>query len=108
MGLIPGLGIIPWRREWQFTPVFLPGESHGQKSLAGYSPWGHKESDTTEVTEQARTHIQHSIKSENTAVENRYSIFDTRIPPNVVISCLILLLFHILLEFFDDWEFIFL
>ena len=40
----------PWRREWQPTPVFLPGESHGQKSLVGYSPWGHKESDTTEVT----------------------------------------------------------
>ena len=35
----------------QPTPVFLPGESHGQRSLAGYSPWGHKESDTTEVTE---------------------------------------------------------
>ena len=32
------------------TPVFWPGESHGQRSLAGYSPWGHKESDTTEVT----------------------------------------------------------
>ena len=32
------------------TPVFLPGESHGQRSLAGYSPWGHKESDTTEAT----------------------------------------------------------
>ena len=38
---------IPWRREWQPTPVFLPGESHGQRSLVGYSPWGHKESDTT-------------------------------------------------------------
>ena len=33
----------PWRREWQSTPMFLPGESHGQKSLVGYSPWGHKE-----------------------------------------------------------------
>ena len=31
-----------WRRKWQPTPVFLPGESHGQRSLAGYSPWGHK------------------------------------------------------------------
>ena len=41
---------IPWRRAWQPTPVFLPGESHGQISLAGYSPWGHKESDTTEAT----------------------------------------------------------
>ena len=39
---------IPWRRKWQPTPVFLAGESHGQRSLASYSPWGHKESDTTE------------------------------------------------------------
>ena len=35
-------------RKWQPTPVFLPGKSYGQKSLVGYSPWGHKESDTTE------------------------------------------------------------
>ena len=39
---------IPWRRKWQPIPVFLPGESHGQRSLTGYSPWGRKESDTTE------------------------------------------------------------
>ena len=39
---------IPWRREWQPTPVFLPGECHGQKSLADYSSWGCKKSDTTE------------------------------------------------------------
>ena len=38
----------PWRREWLPTPVSLPGESHGQRNLAGYSPWGCKESDTTE------------------------------------------------------------
>ena len=44
---------IPWRRAWQPTTVFLSGESHGQRSLAGYSPWGQKESDTTEVAEQA-------------------------------------------------------
>ena len=37
-----------WRRKWQPTPVFLPGESHGRRSLVGYSPWGRKESDTTE------------------------------------------------------------
>ena len=48
LGLIPGQGRSPWRREWQLTPVFLPGESHGQRSLAGYNPWGCKESDTTE------------------------------------------------------------
>ena len=39
---------IPWRREWPPTPVFLLGEFHGQRSLAGYSPWCHKESDTME------------------------------------------------------------
>ena len=41
----------PWRRKWQPTPAFLPGKSHGQRSLAGYSPQGHKELDTPEVTE---------------------------------------------------------
>ena len=39
---------IPWRRKGQPTPVFLPGKSRGQRSLVAYSPWGHKESDTTE------------------------------------------------------------
>ena len=38
----------PWRREWQLTPVFLPGEFHGQRSLACYSPWGCKELDMIE------------------------------------------------------------
>ena len=42
------VGKIPWRRQWQPTPVLLPGESHGGRSLVGYSPWGHKELDTTE------------------------------------------------------------
>ena len=44
----PWVGKIPWRRKWQPTSVFLPGKSHGRRSLVGYSPWGHKESDTTE------------------------------------------------------------
>ena len=48
---------IPWRRKWQPTPVFLPGEFHGQRSLAGYSPWGRKESDMTEKI----THTSRSI-----------------------------------------------
>ena len=39
---------ISWRRQWQSTPVFLPGKSHGRRNLVGYNPWGHKESDTTE------------------------------------------------------------
>ena len=42
------LGLIPWRREWQRTPVFLPGEFHGQRSLESYSPWCRKELDMTE------------------------------------------------------------
>ena len=45
---VPGLGMA--------TPVFLPGKSHGQRSLVGYRPWGHKESDMNEATQQA--HIQ--------------------------------------------------
>ena len=46
----PWVEKIPWRREWQPTPVFLPGRPHGQRSLVGSSPWGHKESDTSEAT----------------------------------------------------------
>ena len=50
-GSIPGLGRkIPWRRAQQPTSVFLPGGSRGPRSLAGYSPWGRKESDVTEAT----------------------------------------------------------
>ena len=49
-GFDPWVGKIPWRRAWQPTPVFLPGESHGQRSLVGYSPWDHRELDMTEVT----------------------------------------------------------
>ena len=47
--LIPGVG-DPWGRAWQPTPVFLPGKSQGQWSLAGYSPWSCKKLDIAEVT----------------------------------------------------------
>ena len=47
-GFDPWVMKIPWRRKWQPTPVFLPGKSHGQRSLGGYSSWGHKMSDTTQ------------------------------------------------------------
>ena len=53
-GFDPWVGKIPWRRKWQPTPVFLPGESQGQRSLAGYCTQGHTEIDMTEVT----THTQ--------------------------------------------------
>ena len=55
LGFNPWVGKIPWRRAWQVPRVFPTGESHGQMSLVGYSPWGHKEWDSTEVTEQACT-----------------------------------------------------
>ena len=47
-GFDPWVGKIPWRRKWHPAPVSLPGKSHAQRSLAGYRPWCHKESDTTE------------------------------------------------------------
>ena len=50
---------IPWSRKWQPAPLFLPVEFHGQRSLEGYSPWGHKELDTTEHTHtHTHTHTQ--------------------------------------------------
>ena len=49
------VGKIPWRRAWQPTPVFLPGESHGQRSLAGYSPQGRRESDMRECLTHTHT-----------------------------------------------------
>ena len=56
-GFNPWVRQIPWRRKWQPTPVFLPGESHGRRSLVGYSPWGRKESD---MTEWLHFHFLHS------------------------------------------------
>ena len=47
-GFNPRVGKIPWRRNWQPTPALLPGETHRQRSLMGYSPWSHKEWNTTE------------------------------------------------------------
>ena len=55
--LYPWVGKIAWRRGWHPTPVFLSGESHGQRSLAGYSPCGHKELDTTEWLTHTHSHI---------------------------------------------------
>ena len=59
-GFDPWVRKIPWRRKWQPTPVFLPGESHAGRSLVGYSPWGRKESDTTE-----RLHFHFHFQSLN-------------------------------------------
>ena len=59
-GFDPWVGKIPWGRKWQSTPVLLPGKSHGQRRLVGYSPWGCKESDMTE-----RLYLYHRPVSNN-------------------------------------------
>ena len=55
-GFYPWVGKMPWKRKWQSTLVFLPGEFHGQRSLLGYSLCGHKESDTTEWAHSQEPH----------------------------------------------------
>ena len=67
------IGKIPWRRQWHPTPVLLPGKSHGWRSLVGCSPWGHKESDTTE-----RLHFHfHALEKE---MATHSSVLACRIP----------------------------
>ena len=60
LGFDPLQGRFPWRRAWQPTPVFLPGESYGQRSLVGYSPWGLKESNTIKWL-STQKHKNHSL-----------------------------------------------
>ena len=62
----PWVGKIPWRRARQPTPVLLPGKSHRQRSLAGYSPWGLKELDTIEHAHTYQTVT--TIKARNIAI----------------------------------------
>ena len=72
VGSIPGLGRAPWRRAWQPTPVFLLGESHGQRGLVGYCLQAHKESETTEATtcmhrqrSQSQNALEESLREES-------------------------------------------
>ena len=57
------VGKIPWSGTWQPTPVFVPVRSHGQRSLAGYSPWGHKEADMTEHKHKIKIEFKQSFWS---------------------------------------------
>ena len=73
----PWVGKLSWRRKWQPTPVFLPGEAHEQRSLAGYNPCGPKESDTTEklcacvhVHTHTHTHTTHSFGKSTEIMSN--------------------------------------
>ena len=68
----PWVGKIPWKRKWQPTPVFLPGKSHQQRSLEGYSPWGHKES---EASEHTHTALRHTVDPWTTWVELFISVY---------------------------------
>ena len=86
----PGSGRFPWRRKRRPTLVFWPGESHGQRGLAGYSPWGHKESDMTEVI----YHAQIDDLSQVITIVPSYSLKDpkslehpTYSTPSSLLSC---------------------
>ena len=72
-GFNPWVGKIPWRRKWQSTPVLLPGKSHGQRSLVGYSPWGRKELDTAE-----------SLHFTSTSFSGHLSLHMAEVYPNCV------------------------
>ena len=71
-GFNPWVGKIPWRRAWQPTPVFLPGESHEQRSLVGYSPWRYKESNMTEATGHTRSSSEHDPTEETEAQRDEW------------------------------------
>ena len=77
-GFDPWVWKIPWRRAWQPTPVFLLGESHGQRSLAGYSPWDHKRSDMTwQLDNKSPTHEPWSCELSGLNVSISVSLSDT-------------------------------
>ena len=75
LGLIPVLGRSPGVREQLLTPVFLSGEFQGQRSLTGYSPWGHKESDMTETLSFSRCCEEETIGN-NLEDSNNVTYFD--------------------------------
>ena len=84
LGFHPWGGKSPWRRAWQPTPVFLPGESHGQWSLAGYSPQGRKELDMTEATEHAHNSSNEKQVEETVPARSQTWFFSaTRTPKPV-------------------------
>ena len=75
-GFDPWVGKIPWRRAWQPTPVFLPGESPWTEEPAGYSPWCCKESDATELlSTPSRAHVSFSLLKWNTSLTFLFSVW---------------------------------
>ena len=74
------VGKIPWRRKWQPTPVFLPGESHGRRSLVGYSPRGCKELDTAEQLHFTSLHFKYSWPLNNKGLNCSGSLMHGFVP----------------------------
>ena len=66
---------IPWRREWQLTPIFLPEKFHGQRSLADYSSWGCKELDMTKLLTHTHTHTHTHIMFSSDLLFLKFSRF---------------------------------
>ena len=83
---------IPCRRAWQSTPVFLPGEPHGQRSLVGCSPRGHKESDTTDATQHSEQSIHNvvvvsGVQQSDSALHNTHiNSFSDSLPVHIIIE----------------------
>ena len=92
IGFDPWIGKIPWRRKWQPTPAWLPGEFLGQRSLVGYSPWGHNDLERTESKHthtHTHTHTQtlsNYLKNDEFTQVGTWTIF---IPPHLLVlhSC---------------------
>ena len=82
-GFNPWVRKIPWRREWPPTPVFLPGEPHGQRSLVGYSLWTHKELDTAERLSTHASHVSAECTCGKTERETRLALHWTSMQPLV-------------------------
>ena len=80
-GFDPWIGKIPWRKKWQPTLVFFPGDVHGQRSLVGYSSWGHKESDKTErLTHMKQCQGTVVLKSHGYSRWLKWMIFKCQMP----------------------------
>ena len=84
---IPTSGRFPWRRKWQPTPVFMPGKSHGPRSLVGYSPWGCKESDMTEQLHFTMINLDTILKSRDITLPAKVHLVKTMVFPVVMYGC---------------------
>ena len=94
-GFIPWVGKIPWRRKWQATPVFLPGKSHGGRSLVGYSPRGHRVGHDWATSfslslllgRQAMTNLDSVLKSRDIILPAKVHIVKAMVFPVVMYGC---------------------